>query len=122
MVRAVRGAITVENNDRAEILSAAKVLLEQILTKNAIPAEDMISMIFTLTPDLNAVFPAVAAREMGITNVPLMCMQEVPVPGALAKCVRILLEFNTEKSLDEIRHVYLKEAVRLRPDLAEKNQ
>ena len=77
----------------------------------------MVKIIFTLTPDLNAVFPAVAARNMGITNVPLMCMSEIPVEGALKKCVRILLDFNTQKTLDDIRHIYLKGAKVLRPDL-----
>ena len=120
MVRAIRGATTVLHNEREEILSATGELLEQIIQRNHLKKEDMISMIFTLTPDLDAVFPAVAARRMGITNVPLMCMREIPVPGALPLCVRILLETNSEKSLDEIEHVYLREAVRLRPDLARK--
>lgn len=119
MVRAVRGAITVEENSREEILQATETMLKTIFERNAIPAADMVNMIFTLTPDLDAVFPAVAARQMGITNVPLMCMQEIPVAGALPKCVRVLIQFNTEKGLDEIRHVYLREAVRLRPDLAQ---
>lgn len=117
MVRAIRGAITVENNSRDEILSAAGILLSEIIKRNALNREDMISMIFTLTPDLDAVFPAVAAREQGITDVPLMCMQEIPVPGALAKCVRILLHVNSDKSNGELEHVYMREAVRLRPDL-----
>lgn len=117
VVRAVRGAITVENNTKEEILEAAEVLLREIFAKNAIPAADMVNMIFTLTPDLDAVFPAVAARQMGITNVPLMCMSEIPVAGALPKCVRVLLQFNTDKTLDEVQHVYLRDAVKLRPDL-----
>ncbi len=117
MVRAVRGAITVEQNDKDEILNAAEELLKEIFAKNGIPAEDMVCMVFTLTPDLNAVFPAVAARRMGITNVPLMCMSEIPVEDALPKCVRVLLQFNSEKTLDEIQHVYLRDAVKLRPDL-----
>lgn len=117
MVRAVRGAITVENNDRAEILEATKELLEEILKANDIERDSLIQIIFTLTPDLNAVFPAVAAREMGITNVPLMCMSEIPVEGALKKCVRVLLQMNTGKGLDDIVHVYMKGAKALRPDL-----
>lgn len=117
MVRAIRGAITVENNNREEILAATKELLEEMFRENQIDREDFINMIFTLTPDLNAVFPAVAARELGITNVPLMCMTEIPVPGALEKCVRVLLQVNTEKKLDDMVHVYMKEAIRLRPDL-----
>ena len=77
----------------------------------------MVSMIFTLTPDLDAVFPAKAARLMGITDVPLMCMSEIPVKGALEKCVRVLIYLNTDKKKEEINHVYLKGAVKLRPDL-----
>lgn len=118
-VRAVRGAITVENNSREEILEATAELLKEMMEKNDIAKSSMIQIIFTLTPDLNAVFPAVAARELGITNVPLMCMNEIPVKGALEKCVRILLDFNTQKTLDDIRHVYLKGAKVLRPDIAE---
>lgn len=117
MVRAVRGAITVERNDKEEILDAAKEMLKEIFDRNSILTEDMVCMIFTLTPDLNAVFPAVAARHMGITNVPLMCMSEIPVENALSKCIRVLVQFNTDKALDDIQHVYLRDAVKLRPDL-----
>lgn len=116
-MRAVRGAITVENNSEEEILSAAKVLIEEIIAKNREACSDMVSMIFTLTPDLDAVFPAKAARLMGITDVPLMCMSEIPVNGALEKCVRVLIYLNTDKKREEINHVYLKGAVKLRPDL-----
>lgn len=116
-MRAIRGAITVEKNTEEEILSATKILLEEIFKLNKEACSDMVSMIFTLTPDLNAVFPAKAARFMGITNVPLMCMSEIPVEGALEMCVRVLIYVNTDKSLEEIHHVYLKEAVKLRPDL-----
>ena len=118
MTRAVRGAITVVHNDKEEILAAAGELLERIICENQIDKEDMVSIIFTLTPDLDAVFPAAAARQMGITDVPLMCMSEIPVAGALERCVRILLEFNTDKKLCDIRHIYLRDAVKLRPDLA----
>ncbi len=116
-MRAIRGAITVENNEEAEILEAAKILVEEIMDKNPEATEDMVSMIFTLTPDLDAVFPAKAARLMGITDVPLMCMSEIPVKGALKKCVRLLMYVNTDKSRSEINHVYLKGAQVLRPDL-----
>lgn len=116
-MRAVRGAITVENNNEEEILSATKVLIEEIISKNREACSDMVSMIFTLTPDLDAVFPAKAARLMGITDVPLMCMSEIPVKGALEKCVRVLIYLNTDKKREEINHVYLKGAVKLRPDL-----
>lgn len=117
-VRAIRGAITVEKNEREEILAATGEMLREAVRINDIRTEDMVCMIFTLTPDLNDVFPAVAARDMGITNVPLMCMSEIPVQGALKKCVRLMLLVNSDKELGEIKHVYLKDAVKLRPDLA----
>lgn len=117
-MRAIRGAITVEKNNADEILCATKELLSEIFRENPEATKDMVSMIFTLTPDLDAVFPAKAARLMGITNVPLMCMSEIPVAGALEKCVRALIYVNTDLGPDEIKHVYLKGAVALRPDLA----
>lgn len=118
MVRSIRGAITVENNNKSEILTATTELLKKIIETNDLHTDDIINIIFTLTPDLNAVFPAVAAREIGITSVPLMCMSEIPVDGALPKCIRILLTTQSEKSLTDINHIYLKEAIKLRPDLA----
>lgn len=117
MVRAIRGAITVENNTKEEILDATKIMLMKIIEDNNLKVEDMINIIFTLTPDLNAAFPAVAARELGIVNVPLMCMSEIPIENALKKCVRILLQTNSDKKLEEISHVYLRDAIKLRPDL-----
>lgn len=120
MVRAVRGAITVDDNDKEEILSRTEVLLKEIIDTNHMVQEDMISIIFTVTADLDKVFPAVAARHLGITDVPLMCMQEIPVPGSLPKCVRILLHFNTDKSNSDILHQYLRGATVLRPDLSNK--
>lgn len=117
MVRAVRGAITVENNDAEEILTATGQMLEKIFEVNDFKKDDMISMLFSLTPDLNAVFPARAARNMGIVNVPLMCMSEIPIEGALKKCIRVLIHVNSDKTLDEINHVYLGGATVLRPDL-----
>lgn len=120
MVRAIRGAITVENNDKNEIWDAAEEMLSEILKKNNVKIYDMISITFTLTPDLNACYPAVRVREMGITDVPLMNMCELPVPGALEKCIRVIVEINSDKSLDEIRHVYLRGAKKLRPDLTGK--
>lgn len=117
MVRSIRGAITVESNTREEILAASAELLKKIIEENSLDTNAFVSIIFTLTPDLDAVFPAVAAREMGIVNVPLMCMSEIPVKNALPKCVRILLTTNSDKSLDEIKHIYLGDAVKLRPDL-----
>ncbi len=117
MVRAIRGAITVENNSAEEILAATEKMLKAIIDENNLKIDDMISMLFSLTPDLDAAFPARAARNMGIVDVPLMCMSEIPIDGALEKCVRILLHVNSDKSLKEINHVYLGGAVVLRPDL-----
>ena len=91
MVRAIRGATTVENNDREEIIEATKEMLETIISENNIKTEDMVSVIFTITPDLDKVFPAVAARKMGIVDVPLLDMSEPEIDGALKKCIRILI-------------------------------
>jgi len=115
--RAIRGAITVENNTREDILEGTALLLKEVIGKNYIDYDDIISIIFTTTSDLNAVFPAVAAREIGLTQVSLMCMHEIPVPGSLSKCVRILLHFNSDKKNSELNHVYLKGAAVLRPDI-----
>lgn len=112
--RGIRGATTVENNDRDEIWTATSELLHLIVERNDLRTEDIASAIFTTTDDLDAAFPARAARYMGWTEVPLMCMREISVPGSLGKCIRVLLHVNTERSAGEIRHVYLKEAVNLR--------
>jgi chorismate mutase len=116
-VRGVRGATTVHKNTRDEIIEATRELLETMIRVNDINAEDVASAWFTTTPDVNAEFPAVAARQLGWTFVPLMCGHEMAVPGSLPLCVRILLHINTEKSIHEVHHVYLREARRLRPDL-----
>src|ERR1700730_4185589 len=114
--RGIRGATTVERNEREEILAATTELLELLISQNDLRAEDIASAIFTMTGDLDAEFPALAAREMGWTNVPLICTREIPVPGSLGKCIRILLHVNTTRSAYEIRHVYLRGAVHLRPE------
>lgn len=116
-VRGLRGATTVENNDSVEIIEATRKLLEQMVVSNNIQQEDMVSILFTTTRDLNAAFPAVAARQLGYTDVALMCMNEIDVPGSLPQCIRILLQVNTDKSNREITHVYLNGAKVLRPDL-----
>lgn len=117
-LRAIRGAITADKNEPQVILAATRQMLEVILESNPqLSVTDLVSAIFTLTPDLNAVFPAQAAREMGWTQVPMMCAQEIPVPGALPLCIRVLLHCNTNLPASKIRHVYLGEAVHLRPDL-----
>ncbi|MEF3301799.1 chorismate mutase [Paenibacillus sp. GYB003] len=119
-VRGVRGAITVERNEEAEILNATAELLGQIVADNAIKPEDIASVFVTVTQDLNAAFPAKAIREMqGWELVPLMCALEISVPGGLEKCIRLMVSVNTEKSQKEMRHVYLNNAIKLRPDLTE---
>ena len=114
MVRAIRGATTVENNDREEIIEATKEILETIISENNI---NMVSVIFTITPDLDKVFPAVAARKMGIVDVPLLDMSEPEIDGALKKCIRILMHVNSDKQNKDMVHAYLRGATVLRPDL-----
>ncbi len=114
--RGIRGATTVEQNDRAEILSVTTELLQLLIQRNDLHVEDIASAIFSLTEDLDAEFPALAARMLGWTDVPLMCTREIPVPGSLGKCVRVLLHVNTTRSLTEIQHVYIRGAVNLRPE------
>jgi len=120
--RGVRGAITVGENSRQEVLEATRELLQRMIEANDIRPEDVCSAIFTTTPDINAEFPALAARQMGWHNVALLCAREIDVPGALPKCIRVLIHVNTTKRADEIVHVYLRgakdlKASRLAPDL-----
>jgi len=117
-VRGIRGATTVSKNAREEILEATRELLTVMLEVNDINVEDIASAWLTTTPDVYAEFPAVAARHMGWTQVPLMQSHEMSVPGMLPMCIRVLLHLNTEKGQRDINHVYLREAARLRPDLA----
>ncbi|MBO0779759.1 MAG: chorismate mutase [Ktedonobacteraceae bacterium] len=112
--RGIRGATTVEHNDRDEILAATSELLHTIVERNDLRTEDIASAIFSVTDDLNTAFPARAARYMGWIDVALMCTREIPVPGSLGSCIRVLLHVNTERSAAEMRHVYLKGAVNLR--------
>jgi len=112
--RGIRGATTVESNSREEILAATKELLREMVAANALKIEDISSILFTLTADLNAEFPAVAAREIGWQETPLICAKEIEVPGSLPKCVRVLMHVNSNKEQKDIRHVYLKQAVNLR--------
>ncbi len=116
--RGIRGATTVEHNDREEILAATAELLQLMISQNELLAEDVASVIFTVTTDLDAEFPALAARRLGWTEVALMCAQEIPVPGSLGMCIRILLHVNTTRSAAEIQHVYIRGAVSLRPAFA----
>ncbi|MEA4906530.1 MAG: chorismate mutase [Chloroflexi bacterium] len=117
-VRGVRGAATVERDEPQLVLAATRQLLEAIIASNPdLSAADIASAFFTVTPDLCSVHPAQAARQMGWDHVPLMCAQEIPVPGGLPRCVRVLLHWNTGLEQDQIQHVYLGEAAALRPDL-----
>ena len=121
MVRAVRGATTVNENDRQEILDRTGELLSLLIEQNSIPKGDIISVIFSVTKDLNAAFPAVAARNLGWTDIALMCTYEMDVPDSLRKCIRVMLHFNTDKSNSELKYIYLHEAKGLRKDLFEKD-
>jgi chorismate mutase len=117
--RGVRGATTVEANTREDILTATRQLLALMIRVNGIESEDVCSAMFSLTHDLDAEFPALAARQLGWLEVPLLCTNELDVPGSLRKCVRILVHWNTAKRQSEIHHVYVKGAVMLRPDLCD---
>lgn len=117
MLRGIRGAIDVAANDAAEILEATKELLQEMLQKNSLAKDDLGAVIFSMTADLNAVFPAQAARQMGWVYVPLFDTSEIDVPGALPRCIRVLMLINTTKTPREIRHVYLRGAAALREDL-----
>ncbi len=113
----IRGAITVNANTKQDILDGTRELLQAMVDANGVTEEDVAFALFTTSPDLNAEFPAVAARQMGWNHAALMCGHEMNVPGSLQKCVRILISWNTEKKLAEIKHVYLKGAKALRPDI-----
>lgn len=113
-VRGLRGATTVAKNDKNEIISATKELLAGLLTANNLQVPDIASVVFTVTPDLLAEFPAVAAREIGWADTPLLCATEIDVPGSLPRCIRVLLHVNSEQPQAEMKHLYLKEAQSLR--------
>src|SRR5215204_3033158 len=114
--RGVRGATTVAANTRDEILTATRQLVALMIRRNGIERTDVASAIFTTTGDITAEFPALAARQLGWLDVPMLCGHEMSIPGSLPRCIRILLHWNTDKPQREIHHVYLREAVRLRPD------
>jgi chorismate mutase len=116
--RAIRGATTVDSDMPEQIRRATRELLETIIARNGITSVDVISAIFTVTHDLTSEFPAHAARELGWLDVPLLCTLEIPVPGSLARCIRVLLHVESDASRTDIRHVYLHGARSLRPDLA----
>ncbi|RKQ88001.1 chorismate mutase [Solirubrobacter pauli] len=114
-VVALRGANEVKSNTAEDILAATDKLMREILERNQLAADDLVSCIFTLTPDLDAQFPAAAARAMGLSSVPLLCAREIPVPGALPKIIRVMIHAYMDRPAE---HVYLGEAAKLRLDLA----
>ena len=118
-VRGLRGAINVDENSANSILEATRELLSELLRANGIEDfGEIASAQFTTTTDLNAAFPAEAARELGMRQVPLLCGTEIAVPGSMPRCIRVLLHLNTEKSQSEMAHVYLRDARNLRPDVS----
>ncbi len=117
-IRGIRGATTVDADRPEDILAATRELLEQVLQANrGLRVEDIGSVFFSTTSDLCSAYPAQAARQMGWEAVPLICAQEIPVPGSLPRVIRVLVHWNTDELQSEIRHVYLRQAVKLRPDL-----
>ena len=116
-VRAVRGAIQIDRDDRDEVLEATTELLTAVLHRNELVPDDLISVVFTATPDLTSEFPAYAARQMGITDVPLLCATEIAVPGAMPRVLRLLAHVETDLPRADVRHVYLRGAAGLRTDL-----
>jgi chorismate mutase len=118
-IRGIRGAIQLDKDTQDEMVSAVSELLAQMLSSNGLQTEDLISIIFTATPDLTSEFPAVAARKIGFGNVPLLCSVEIDVPQALPRVVRILLHAHLDRPLAEVKHIYLRGATVLRKDLAQ---
>ena len=118
-LRALRGATTAEANEAGAIIEATAELLREMLRRNDVDPEDVVSMIFTATPDLDAEFPASAARKIGISHVPLLCAREIDVPDAVGRCVRVLIHLYTSRDPAALKHVYLGDARQLRTDLPE---
>ncbi len=116
--RGIRGATAIESDTKGNVLAATKELLEAILGANSdLQIDDIASAIFTVTDDIVSVHPALAARQIGWMQVPMLCAREIPVEGSLRLCIRVLIHWNTDRPQSEIKHVYLREAVKLRPDL-----
>ncbi|EMT53587.1 chorismate mutase [Brevibacillus borstelensis AK1] len=117
-MRGIRGAITIEKDTKEEIVSSTKLLLEEMVKRNHVLPDDIASILITTTEDVKAAFPAQAARQIeGWQYVPLMCAREIPVPGSLPSCIRVMMLVNTDKAAAEIEHVFMRDAVKLRPDL-----
>lgn len=118
-VRAIRGAVQVDANERAAILDGTTELVNAVMTRNDLVTGDVISVLFTATPDLTAEFPALAARKIGFHDVPLICTTEIAVPGALPRVVRLMMHVDTPRTRAQIQHVYLRGAASLRLDIAQ---
>ena len=116
-VRGARGAIIVREDTAEEVLAASQRVLTELTKENGVAAEDLVSILFTVTDDLRAAFPAEAARRMGLGKVPLLCAQEIPVPGSMPRVIRVLMHFHTDLAMEEVVHVYLDGAESLRDDL-----
>ncbi len=121
-LRGIRGAIALKENSGECILDATKELLSKMLEENQVDIDDIASIFFTATDDLNAEFPAYAARQMGLSKVPLLCAREMHVPSGMESLIRILIHVNTEKTQEQIKHQYLGETTHLRPDLNERGE
>jgi chorismate mutase len=118
-MRAVRGATTVERDEIEAVVEATSELIKEMMKRNDITKEDLVSLIFTATPDLTSEFPAAAARHIGISDVPLLCATEIDVRGAIPRCIRLMMHVYTEHDYTKLRHVYLGDARQLRTDLPE---
>jgi len=118
-VRGIRGAVQVDADDRDAILEGTAELVSAVLSRNDLTTDDVISVLFTVTPDLTAEFPALAARKLGFHAVPLMCATEIPVPGAMPRVVRLMAHVETDRPRAEVQHVYLRGAAALRLDIAQ---
>jgi chorismate mutase len=116
---ALRGAITCDENTKAEIDAKTQLLVKEMLSRNDVTHDDVVSIIFTATDDLTATFPATGARALGLGDIPLLCMRELAVEGGMPRCIRVLMHLYTERSREDLRHVYLGDARTLRDDLPE---
>jgi chorismate mutase len=118
-VRALRGATTLERDERGHLFARTQELVAAVLARNDLVEDDLISIVFTATDDVHSAYPAEAAREAGITHVPLLCTRELDIDGGIARCIRVLVHAYTTRTAQELRHVYLHDARQLRTDLPE---
>lgn len=118
-IKAIRGAVCLQQDDAVEMAEAVTELLTQMLERNSLTADDLISILFTATPDIHSAFPAAAARSVGLADVPLICAQELDIAGAMPRVIRAMLQVETDANRSEIKHVYLRGAEVLRQDIAQ---